>query len=477
MSAEDRPLASPLAAEVRLLTETLERQRQAIDHGVVGAGRVTELLTTLETRISSFTNVAQTVADLELRAVEANSGLEQRVGEFESQRRRIEQTLSEATRLVDAVSARELLTTLETRISSFTKVAQTVADLELRAVEASTDLEQRVGEFESQRRRIEQTLSEATRRVDAVSAGDLLTTLETRVSSFTNVAQTVANLELRAVEASTDLEQRVGEFESQRRRIERALSEATRLVDAVSTLEQRLSGLTESSGVLERATGEQRSGYGAFYMGLQRIRAMVSATGLQRIRRAIDSARNALPAWAEMRARPHALAIGAGTASLLMLVLLALAPWRHDAGGGSSPAHPATGPISPTRASGAGLGNDRGSDVALPDSSQKSPTGDPSRSLRPPAEHARDSVVEADAAGGGRPHNFTGDLTIESEPERATVFINQKRVGETPVHLKALRAGSLAVRIERDGYERWTAGVLVAAERQTRVSAKLERSR
>src|SRR5262249_52293406 len=154
---------------------TLERQRRAIDHGVVGAGRVTELLTTLETRISSFTNVAQTVADLELRAVEANSGLEQRVGEFESQRRRIEQTLSEATRRVDAVAARELLTTLETRISSFTKVAQTVADLELRAVEASTDLEQRVGEFESQRRRIEQTLSEATRRVDAVSAGDLLT--------------------------------------------------------------------------------------------------------------------------------------------------------------------------------------------------------------------------------------------------------------------------------------------------------------
>src|SRR5438552_1440592 len=78
-----------------LLTATLERQTQALEHAVVGAGRMTELLTTLETRINGLANVAQTVADLEQRAVDASTGLEQQVGEFESQRHRIEQALSE----------------------------------------------------------------------------------------------------------------------------------------------------------------------------------------------------------------------------------------------------------------------------------------------------------------------------------------------------------------------------------------------
>src|SRR5204863_4712471 len=90
-----------------LLTATLERQTQALEHAVVGAGRMTELLTTLETRINGLANVAQTVADLEQRAVDASTGLEQQVGEFESQRHRIEQALSEATRLSDALMSLE----------------------------------------------------------------------------------------------------------------------------------------------------------------------------------------------------------------------------------------------------------------------------------------------------------------------------------------------------------------------------------
>jgi hypothetical protein len=54
------------------------------------------------------------------------------------------------------------------------------------------------------------------------------------------------------------------------------------------------------------------------------------------------------------------------------------------------------------------------------------------------------------------------------------VFVDRQQVGETPLQLPGLRAGSHVVRIERDGYDRWTTAVLVAADGQTRVSAKLQ---
>jgi hypothetical protein len=59
-------------------------------------------------------------------------------------------------------------------------------------------------------------------------------------------------------------------------------------------------------------------------------------------------------------------------------------------------------------------------------------------------------------------------------PTGAGVFINQQHVGETPLQLTRLRAGSHAIRIEHEGYERWTTAVLVPTDTQTRVSAKLQ---
>jgi len=54
------------------------------------------------------------------------------------------------------------------------------------------------------------------------------------------------------------------------------------------------------------------------------------------------------------------------------------------------------------------------------------------------------------------------------------VFVDRQRVGETPLELTQLRVGSHVVRIERDGYDPWTTAVLVAADKQTRVSARLQ---
>ena len=105
--------------------------------------------------------------------------------------------------------------------------------------------------------------------------------------------------------------------------------------------------------------------------------------------------------------------------------------------------------------------------------------------LRPPAlapiAPARRASVRAAgprAAANGRaaspaPHRFTGSLIVNSEPQGGTVFINQSRVGVTPLRLDDYPAGSYALWIQHEGYQRWTASVMVPANRVTRVTPKL----
>jgi PEGA domain len=69
---------------------------------------------------------------------------------------------------------------------------------------------------------------------------------------------------------------------------------------------------------------------------------------------------------------------------------------------------------------------------------------------------------------------FTGTLAVDSEPSGATVFLNQSPVGATPVLLKELRAGSSVLRLELEGYQRWSSSVTVSTVRETHVTAKLQ---
>jgi hypothetical protein len=71
---------------------------------------------------------------------------------------------------------------------------------------------------------------------------------------------------------------------------------------------------------------------------------------------------------------------------------------------------------------------------------------------------------------------FTGHLIIDSEPRGASVMINQRLVGVTPLELSRYPASSYAVWVQQDGYDRWTSGVRVPADKVTRVHAQLQRS-
>jgi hypothetical protein len=72
-----------------------------------------------------------------------------------------------------------------------------------------------------------------------------------------------------------------------------------------------------------------------------------------------------------------------------------------------------------------------------------------------------------------RPPRFVGTLSITSVPSGASVSINGKPAGVTPLKLPRQRAGSLAVQIAHNGFERWSAAVRVPADRLTHVTAEL----
>ena len=70
---------------------------------------------------------------------------------------------------------------------------------------------------------------------------------------------------------------------------------------------------------------------------------------------------------------------------------------------------------------------------------------------------------------------FVGDLTVQSRPTGAKVFLDGKLMGSTPLSLTTVTAGEHAVRLERDGYRRWSSQVRIVASEQNRVTASLER--
>jgi hypothetical protein len=70
---------------------------------------------------------------------------------------------------------------------------------------------------------------------------------------------------------------------------------------------------------------------------------------------------------------------------------------------------------------------------------------------------------------------YTGALTVLSRPSGASVFIDARLVGTTPLSLPVVGAGSHALRLEHDGYRRWTSSVRVVANEHSRVTASLEK--
>lgn len=70
---------------------------------------------------------------------------------------------------------------------------------------------------------------------------------------------------------------------------------------------------------------------------------------------------------------------------------------------------------------------------------------------------------------------FHGTLSIRSEPVGALVWVDGELAGATPLVLKNIPVGSRVVRIESNGYERWSSAARVVANQQTSIIASLQR--
>jgi hypothetical protein len=69
---------------------------------------------------------------------------------------------------------------------------------------------------------------------------------------------------------------------------------------------------------------------------------------------------------------------------------------------------------------------------------------------------------------------FTGTVLFDSRPTGVRVYLDNTFIGLTPLQVADVRAGSHAVRFEKDGYRRWTAAVQINAGERNRVAASLE---
>ena len=70
--------------------------------------------------------------------------------------------------------------------------------------------------------------------------------------------------------------------------------------------------------------------------------------------------------------------------------------------------------------------------------------------------------------------NFVGSLYVDSRPRGATVLVDGRPVGQTPLSVPDVRAGSHVVRIEMDGKRPVTANPRVTAGKMERVTVSLE---
>jgi hypothetical protein len=93
-------------------------------------------------------------------------------------------------------------------------------------------------------------------------------------------------------------------------------------------------------------------------------------------------------------------------------------------------------------------------------------TGEVETTALPPPPSSR-------PAARSRPR-YQGSLRINSQPASATVFVNNKVVGQTPLVLSSLPIGSRAIRLELRGYAPWSRSVQVVADQSATVTARLD---
>ena len=449
---------------------SFEAQKKAIDQGREEATRVVRLMEDLQPRFIRLTeksewlgHAEETVGRLEHRAVETTTRLERRVNDFDTQKQTIEQALAEVMRVTTILSGLEgRVTALTGGDQGLARAEDSIGQLEQRAATTMAELERCVSDFDLQKQTIGQALA------SALTEGD---------QKLVQGEETVRRLEQRASATLAQLERRVNDFDAQKGAIERASAEAMRLTATLSSLEGRIAALSGSAKAVEHAEAtiarlERRANE---LKG--RLAQVVKAKSdvereLERVGKQLASRS---PAWKVGRPRLRwATSLAAlGAVGLLGIVVLRTRDQPNQIARTvpvsplPSKASPLATFVMPAGRAAVTTGTVAANEVSAAD------RRDPARATRT----ARTADASRPGGSANETAQYVGTLEVESEPTRSAVFVDRQQVGETPLQLTQLRAGSHVVRIERAGYDRWTTAVLVAADKQTRVSAKLQAAR
>lgn len=84
------------------------------------------------------------------------------------------------------------------------------------------------------------------------------------------------------------------------------------------------------------------------------------------------------------------------------------------------------------------------------------------------------AAIELPRAAAPPPEPVVGGIAVTSRPSGASVLLDGREVGVTPVVISDVAAGAHDLRIELDGYRPWLASVDVPAADQVRVGASLD---
>ncbi len=100
---------------------------------------------------------------------------------------------------------------------------------------------------------------------------------------------------------------------------------------------------------------------------------------------------------------------------------------------------------------------------------EKAPIPEPRRAPAAGAAGAPPPAPPVRAASG------PGPLRVDSRPVGASVYLDGRLVGVTPLSLPAVPAGEHTIRLQLDGYQSWASAVQVVSTEANRVTASLER--
>jgi hypothetical protein len=457
-----------------------EEQSQSLQCLVAEALRMSISLTALEERLPAVGQCDQDLARIELavsqiarQLEDLNAGAEQQSQALAVQQERVRQTRDESQKTADFVSELEgRIVDLSGSHQQLDRLEACVAQLEQRTTSAATalkhvtdvraGLELEVIQLQNQLRPLTESALSEVKKLTTVADETTM-----RLAAARQEAERYQREETsRASAVLAGLEARMAEIGRTHREINAAERE-------VEQLEQRAAAAAGEVRHATRAKGELQHEIAKCQRQIARLTtaARGEAKNLKGLRRHVLTLRFRRRGPKTSRGFSPARLIFGGAAFALSaaIVLLVSIVWRISPVANQRPARPLPSVVLASRA------------LALAPALAVAAVPVPRVVLSeaPPATTGVPSaaVGEQSVSKEERTPKFVGTLLIESDPAGAAAFVNGEPVGNTPVLLKDLRAGSYVVRLEHEGYQRWSSAATVSAVRQERVKAKLEPER